>query len=33
MEIDMPHPRHRTGVRFAELRRSLVEALGLQVQW
>ncbi len=33
MAIDLPYPRHRGSPRFADLRRPLLEALGLQVHW
>ena len=33
LAIDLPYPRHRGSPRFAELRRPLLEALGLQVHW
>jgi NitT/TauT family transport system ATP-binding protein len=33
MAIDLPYPRHRGSARFTALRRALMEALGLQVDW
>jgi sulfonate transport system ATP-binding protein len=33
MGVDLPYPRHRGSARFADLRRLLWEALGLQVHW
>jgi NitT/TauT family transport system ATP-binding protein len=32
-KVDMPHPRHRGSVEFIELRRCVLEALGLQMHW
>jgi len=31
--VEIPYPRHRAGAHFGELRRSVVEALGLEAQW
>ena len=31
--IDLPYPRHRGSAELAELRRPILEALGLQVHW
>lgn len=31
--VDMPHPRHRGNVEFVALRRRVLEALGLEMQW
>jgi NitT/TauT family transport system ATP-binding protein len=33
IQIDLPHPRHRGSVEFVELRRRVLEALGLQMHW
>jgi NitT/TauT family transport system ATP-binding protein len=33
IKIDLPHPRHRGSVEFVELRRRVLEALGLQMHW
>jgi len=33
IKVDMSHPRHRGSVEFVELRRRVLEALGLQVHW
>ena len=33
IKVDMPHPRHRGSVEFVELRRRVLEALGLQMHW
>ena len=33
IKVDLPHPRHRGSVEFVELRRRVLEALGLQMHW
>jgi len=33
IKVDMPYPRHRGSIEFVELRRRLLEALGLQIHW
>jgi NitT/TauT family transport system ATP-binding protein len=33
VRVDIPHPRHRGGPRFAVLRQRLLEALGLRAHW